>query len=160
VGGAVGRRVQVPAREVVGGIYAISRGMGLEALLADERDSGEQFEELPTLPRATLMDNFDRTVTEPRLRRIAAVDGRSDDVITLPAAGGRVAVLPFRLRAPFSELPEVRQYQVGHDLAGLRVAVVLRDRAPTETPGPGPRAPGRRGGPAAHRGHPCPRDRA
>ena len=68
--------------------------------------------------------------------RIAAVDGRSDDVITLPAAGGggRVAVLPFRLQAPFSELLEVRQYQVVHDLAGLRVAVVLRDRAPAETP--------------------------
>ena len=67
--------------------------------------------------------------------RIAAVDGRSDDVITLPAAGGgRVAVLPFRLQAPFSELLEVRQYQVVHDLAGLRVAVVLRDRAPADTP--------------------------
>ena len=26
-------------------------------------------EELPTLPKATLMDNFDRIVTEPRLRR-------------------------------------------------------------------------------------------
>jgi phenylacetate-CoA ligase len=67
--------------------------------------------------------------------RIAAVDGRSDDVITLPAAGGgRVAVLPFRLQAPFSELLEVRQYQVVHDLAGLRVAVVLRDQAPADTP--------------------------
>jgi len=67
--------------------------------------------------------------------RIAAVDGRSDDVITLAAAGGgRVAVLPFRLQAPFSELLEVRQYQVVHDLAGLRVAVVLRDRAPADTP--------------------------
>ena len=68
--------------------------------------------------------------------RIAAVDGRSDDVITLPAAGGggRVAVLPFRLQAPFSELLEVRQYQVVYDLAGLRVAVVLRDRAPADTP--------------------------
>ncbi|HVG65143.1 MAG TPA: hypothetical protein VND02_03615 [Actinomycetota bacterium] len=67
--------------------------------------------------------------------RLAAVDGRSDDVITLPAAGGgRVAVLPFRLQAPFSELLEVRQYQVVHDLAGLRVAVVLRDRAPADTP--------------------------
>jgi phenylacetate-CoA ligase len=66
--------------------------------------------------------------------RVAAVDGRSDDVITLPAAGGgRVAVHPFRLRAPFSELLEVRQYQVVHDPAGLRVAVVLRDSAPADT---------------------------
>jgi phenylacetate-CoA ligase len=50
--------------------------------------------------------------------RIAAVDGRGDDVVTLPAAGGgRVAVHPFRLRAPFSELLEVRQYQVVHEPA-------------------------------------------
>ena len=42
--------------------------------------------------------------------RTAAIDGRSDDVVTLPAAGGgRVAVHPFRLRVPFSELLEVRQ---------------------------------------------------
>jgi phenylacetate-CoA ligase len=66
--------------------------------------------------------------------RIAAVDGRSDDVITLPGAGGRpVAVHPFRLRAPFSELLEVRQYQVVHDPAGLHVAVVLREEAPADT---------------------------
>jgi hypothetical protein len=41
--------------------------------------------------------------------RIAAVDGRSDDIIALPAAGGgRVVVHPFRLRAPFAALPDVR----------------------------------------------------
>jgi phenylacetate-CoA ligase len=67
--------------------------------------------------------------------RLAGVDGRSDDVITLPAAGGgEVAVHPFRLRAPFSELLEVRQYQVVHDPAGLHVAVVLREEAPAGTP--------------------------
>lgn len=67
--------------------------------------------------------------------RIAAVDGRSDDVVTLPAAGGgRVAVHPFRLRAPFSELLEVRQYQVVHEPAGLLVKVALRDTAPADTP--------------------------
>jgi phenylacetate-CoA ligase len=67
--------------------------------------------------------------------RITAVDGRSDDVVTLPAAGGgRVGIHPFRLRAPFSELLEVRQYQVVHAPAGLRVKVVLRDSAPADTP--------------------------
>jgi phenylacetate-CoA ligase len=67
--------------------------------------------------------------------RIAAVDGRSDDIVSLPAAGGgRVAVHPFRLRAPFSELLEVRQYQVAHGPGGLRVAVVLRGTAPADTP--------------------------
>jgi hypothetical protein len=78
------------------------------------------------------------------------------------AGGGPVAVHPFRLRAPFSELLEVRQYQVVHDPAGLRVAVVLRGDAPADTPGPGPgrpgrRAPGRRRGPVPDRGHPGPR---
>jgi AcrR family transcriptional regulator len=39
---------RLPVREVVRGIYAISRGMGLEALLADEPDAidSEQFEEM------------------------------------------------------------------------------------------------------------------
>jgi hypothetical protein len=41
-----GVEFKLPAREVVRGIYAISRGMGLEALLADEPDSSEQFEEM------------------------------------------------------------------------------------------------------------------
>jgi phenylacetate-CoA ligase len=67
--------------------------------------------------------------------RLAAVDGRNDDVITLPGAGGRpVTVYPFRLRAPFAELLEVPQYQVVHDPAGLRVAVVLREDAPADLP--------------------------
>ena len=72
--------------------------------------------------------------------RIAAVDGRSDDIVTLPApGGGRVAVHPFRLRAPFWELLEVRQYQVARGPHGLRVAVALRDSAPADTrPGSGP----------------------
>jgi hypothetical protein len=39
-------------------------------------------------------------------------------------------VHPFRLRAPFAELLEVRQNQVVHDRAGLRVAVELRTEAP------------------------------
>ncbi|MET0834759.1 MAG: hypothetical protein ABWZ62_12390, partial [Actinomycetota bacterium] len=67
--------------------------------------------------------------------RIAAVDGRSDDVVALPAAGGgRVAGHPFRLQAPFSKLLEVRQYQVIHDPDGLHVAVALRDSAPPDIP--------------------------
>jgi phenylacetate-coenzyme A ligase PaaK-like adenylate-forming protein len=67
--------------------------------------------------------------------RLAAVDGRSDDLVTLPAAGGgMVAVHPFRLRAPFATLLEVRQYQVVHDQAGLHVAVVLRADAPAGIP--------------------------
>ena len=41
---------------------------------------------------------------------------------------------PFRLRAPFAELREVRQDQVVHDQGGLRVALVLRDEAPADIP--------------------------
>jgi phenylacetate-coenzyme A ligase PaaK-like adenylate-forming protein len=67
--------------------------------------------------------------------RLAAVDGRSDDVLSLPrAGGGTVAVHPFRLRAPFADLLEVRHYQVAHDPAGLHVAVVLREEAPADLP--------------------------
>jgi phenylacetate-CoA ligase len=70
--------------------------------------------------------------------RIASVDGRSDDVVTLPGAdGGRVAVHPFRLRATFSDLLEVRQYQVVHEPARLLVRVVLRGSAPADTPARG-----------------------
>jgi hypothetical protein len=60
---------------------------------------------------------------------------RSDDVVTLPAAGGgRVAVYPFRLQAPLSGLLEVRQYRVVHEPAGLQVRVALREEAPADTP--------------------------
>ena len=59
------------------------------------------------------------------------MDGRSNDVITLPTAdGGEVAVYPFRLQAPFSRLLDVRQYQIVYDADGLHVAVVLRGSAP------------------------------
>ena len=67
--------------------------------------------------------------------RIASGGGRSDDTVTLPAAGGgRVAVHPFRLRAPFSDLLEVCQCQVVHEPARLLARVVLRDSAPPDTP--------------------------
>jgi phenylacetate-CoA ligase len=66
--------------------------------------------------------------------RIAAVDGRSDDIITLETpGGGQVPVHPFRLRAPFAALPDVRQYQIHHDQTRLHVRVVLRPSAPQDT---------------------------
>src|SRR5215207_6381040 len=96
--------------------------------------------------------------------RIAAVDGRSDDVVTLPAAGGgRVAIHPFRLRTPFSELLEVRQDQVVHEPAGLLVKVALRDTAPADTPArsatPWPASSATPARPAPDRGHGRSRDR-
>ena len=44
--GRWGVEFKLPAREVVRGIYAISRGMGLETLLADEPGARDQFEEM------------------------------------------------------------------------------------------------------------------
>ena len=62
---------------------------------------------------------------------IASVDGRSDDIIDLPApGGGTTAVHPYMLHAPFSRFPWVRQYQVVHERAGLRARVVLEADAP------------------------------
>src|SRR4030095_4549783 len=44
--GRWGVELALPAREVVRGIYAISRGLGLETLLADESRAPDQFEEM------------------------------------------------------------------------------------------------------------------
>jgi len=66
-------------------------------------------------------------------RRIAAVEGRSDDIVDLAAAGGgTMAVHPLHLRAPFAAFPEVVQYQVVHDERGLSVSVVLRPGTPSD----------------------------
>src|SRR5262249_36643509 len=57
---------------------------------------------------------------------IECIDGRSDDVLTL----GGVDVHPYRLRAPFVNLPEVREYQVGSDGRRLRVQIAPVSEAP------------------------------
>ena len=67
--------------------------------------------------------------------RIERADGRSDDVLRLPAPeGGEVRVHPFRLRAPFVRLTDVRQYQVVHRDDGLLVRVVGRPTAGRDLP--------------------------
>jgi phenylacetate-coenzyme A ligase PaaK-like adenylate-forming protein len=67
--------------------------------------------------------------------RIARVDGRSDDVLRLPALdGGEAAVVPYRLRAPFTHLPEVVQYHIVYDGVRVAVRVVLRPGAAAELP--------------------------
>jgi phenylacetate-CoA ligase len=58
---------------------------------------------------------------------IASIDGRSDDILRLPAKeGGEVAVHPLRLRAPFARLTDVALYQFLHDGHELRVRIVPR----------------------------------
>jgi phenylacetate-CoA ligase len=65
--------------------------------------------------------------------RIARVDGRSDDILRLPAVdGGEVAVHPFRLRAPFARLHDARRYQIVHRADGFLVRVVPRGPAQRE----------------------------
>jgi len=67
--------------------------------------------------------------------RIARIEGRSDDVLRLPARGGGVvAVHPYRLRAPFVRQLDVLQYQVVHHASGLAVSIVVRRDAPHDLP--------------------------
>jgi phenylacetate-coenzyme A ligase PaaK-like adenylate-forming protein len=69
-------------------------------------------------------------------RRIAAVDGRSADILQLPGLrGGQVAVHPAVLGAAFARLPDVRQYQLLYDGRGLRVRAVLAPGAALDAPG-------------------------
>lgn len=68
-------------------------------------------------------------------RRIERIEGRSADLIRLPArGGGDIQVHPFHLRAPFSHLPEVRQYQLERCEDALRVRVVLAPAASRDVP--------------------------
>jgi phenylacetate-CoA ligase len=84
----------------------------------------------------------DRVVESPEpnpagrpYRHLAAIDGRTADTLTFPGrAGGTVSVLPLRLGAPFAGLPQVRQFQIVHDPAGLEVRLVLDPNASRETP--------------------------
>lgn len=67
-------------------------------------------------------------------RRIAAIEGRSAEVLHLPArGGGATAVHPSILRAAFAPVPEVRQYQFLYDGRGLQARVVLAPDAPAGT---------------------------
>jgi phenylacetate-coenzyme A ligase PaaK-like adenylate-forming protein len=67
--------------------------------------------------------------------RIARVDGRSGDILHFPAAdGGEIAVHPYRLRAPFSAMLDVRQYQIVREPHGLRLRIVPSVSAPFDLP--------------------------
>lgn len=68
-------------------------------------------------------------------RRIVRVDGRSSDILRFPATnGGEVAVHPYRLRAPFSAMLDVRQYQIVREPDGVRVRIVPKSTAPSDLP--------------------------
>jgi phenylacetate-CoA ligase len=63
-------------------------------------------------------------------RRLAAVEGRSGDLLHLPARdGGTVAVHGFRLGRPLASFREVCRFQFGLEPGGLSLEVVLRPGA-------------------------------
>ena len=62
------------------------------------------------------------------LRRVVAIEGRTSEIVRFPAAaGGEVAVHPFTLESPFTEMPDVLQYKLVHEPTVLRVLVVARE---------------------------------
>lgn len=59
-------------------------------------------------------------------RLLAALDGRTDDVLAFPgAAGGSVRVHPLVLRSPLAKVAELRQYKIVQDDDGLVVEAVI-----------------------------------
>ena len=63
-------------------------------------------------------------------RTVSAIEGRSDDILGLPAdGGGTVRVHPIHLRSPLAQLESVRAYQAVLRDDGLHVRVVPRGEA-------------------------------
>jgi len=63
--------------------------------------------------------------------RLGSVEGRREDVLTLPAHdGGRVRVHVFHLEGPLLRIPAVQQFQITPQADHLHVRVALRDGAP------------------------------
>lgn len=80
------------------------------------------------------------TVTDDRcacgraFRRIVALEGRSDDILDLPAAGGGIIpVHPIHLRSPLAAIPAVAQYQIVQKADGLEVTLALAGGAEPAT---------------------------
>ncbi len=65
------------------------------------------------------------------LKRLAAIEGRADDVLQLPGAHGPIAVHPLQF-ALLTGDRDVREFQIVQEGELLRVRVVLRDGAGTE----------------------------
>jgi phenylacetate-CoA ligase len=66
-------------------------------------------------------------------RLIAAVEGRSDDIVYLRGAGGGdVPVHPNHFHDILETLEEIKQYQVVHEEKGITISAVLRPGAPGE----------------------------
>jgi phenylacetate-CoA ligase len=62
--------------------------------------------------------------------RLASVQGRREDVLSLPGRNGeRVSLHAVQLQVPLNRMPEIRQFQVSPRPTGLLVRLVLRDKA-------------------------------
>ncbi|MFZ5790826.1 MAG: phenylacetate--CoA ligase family protein [Pseudomonadota bacterium] len=60
-------------------------------------------------------------------RRLASIDGRREDVLSLPARGGGVTTVQgVRFRAALFRMPVVRQFRVAPLPGGLKIEVVLQ----------------------------------
>lgn len=60
-------------------------------------------------------------------QRIVAIEGRSDDILELPAPNGaKIAVHPIHLRTPLGGLADVARYQIIEQEGALAVAIVPR----------------------------------
>lgn len=67
-------------------------------------------------------------------RRVLSLDGRSDDILPMPArAGGEIAVHPSVLRASFADQRDVAQYQIVASGSGLELRLVLLPSAKPDT---------------------------
>lgn len=61
-------------------------------------------------------------------RSIARIEGRTDDIVFLPAVeGGEVPIHPDLFHTIVELIPEVKEYQVIHDEAGIHLRLVARD---------------------------------
>jgi phenylacetate-coenzyme A ligase PaaK-like adenylate-forming protein len=61
---------------------------------------------------------------------IAAVDGRSDDMLRLPGTDGAIVVVhPLAIRSPLARIAGLRQYRVIHDASGLTVEAIVSSQS-------------------------------
>ena len=66
-------------------------------------------------------------------RLLSSVEGRSDEILSLPAAGGgEVAVHPLALRSPMAAVADLKQYRILYDHPHLNVRAALRAGAAPE----------------------------
>jgi len=64
------------------------------------------------------------------LKRVTSLEGRADDVLTLPGRDGPIQMHPIQLRSPLADLRGLREYQIVHRAERLEIVVVPSVGAP------------------------------